>query len=747
MTTYPYNSKGSLINEVILTVPLLQFKKIIITAKKDDKQYSIQFTNKAILVHSKINYMLKGALARAIRNTNQIIPTNALRIETTSFSNINEGNQQFLIKGLVLIPCETKNISLYFTDEYGLKSKEIPWNYIGKKISNEIIWSSFSFTFRFDTSQVGGCIVAKYRDIQPAFLCLDIANLNVTRGKYSAGGYKLFASSNYLPYQNKARAQRYLYSQNTKIDYENAPLFSIVTPLYNTPITFLEALIQSVLNQSYNKWELLLVNSSAENEVLTNYLNTITDPRIKIINLKKNYGIAKNTNFGILQAEGGFICFLDHDDVLEPDALIRYWTFLHKYPEAKILYCDEDILKESGEYDYPHFKSDFSIDLLRVHNYITHFLVVRSDLAKDNLLNSDFDGAQDYDFILRLSEKTNDIYHIPEVLYHWRASDSSTAKSSNNKQYAIQAGKKALENHLERCGLPAQVSNGIAPFFYDVCYTIKGNPLISIIIPNKDHVDILDKCLTSIQKKTTYRNYEIIIVENNSANKSTFDYYQKAERQWSNVHVIYWNKEFNYSKINNFGAKAAQGEYLLLLNNDTEVITPNWIEGMLGYCQRKDVGAVGAKLLYPDDTIQHAGIKIYECITPKESGGPVHIFSHLDKTNQGYMRRAAIPQNVTAVTAACLMTKKSTYDKIGGLDEQFSVAYNDVDYCLKIRSLNELVVFNPNVVLYHYESLSRGLDNEESGLRNYARFLSEQGILRQKWSIVLAQPDPYHRFG
>lgn len=748
VTAYPYNSKGSLINEVILTVPLLQFKKISISAKKNGEQYSIRFTNKTILAQSKLNYALNGTLARAIRNTSQTTPVNAIKIEPTSFSKIRETNpEQYLIKGIISIPQKTENLSLYFTDEHGLNPQDIPWVYIGEKTSNEILWSTFSFVFRFDVNRTGGCIVAENFNAQTAFLCLDESNLHITWGKYSTEGYSITSPANYFAFQSNAREQRRLFKQNVQICYEIAPLFSIITPLYNTPSSFLEEMLQSVFAQSYKKWELILINASPENEELTKKLNAITDSRVRIITLEKNYGIAENTNRGINQAEGDFICFFDHDDVLEPETLLRYWTFLHKHPDAEVLYCDEDILKESGEYDYPHFKPDFSIDLLRVHNYITHFLVVKAGLAKNNLLDSTYDGAQDYDFILRISEITDKIYHIPEVLYHWRASDTSTAKNSDNKKYAIEAGRHALEQHLKRCDLPADVSAGVAPFFYNVRYKIEKNPLVSIIIPNKDHVKTLNKCITSIQEKTTYSNCEIIIVENNSTEDATFKYYQEIEKKWDNVHIIFWPYQFNYSKINNFGAKSAGGDYLILLNNDTEVITPNWIENMLGYCQRSEVGVVGAKLLYPDNTVQHAGIKICECITPAESGGPVHIFSQIDKNEPGYMRRASIPQNVTAVTAACLMTKKSIFQDLGGLDEEFTVAYNDVDYCLRVQALGKSIVFNPDAELYHHESLSRGLDNEETGLKNYARFLSEQGLLRKKWSKVLALPDPYHRFG
>jgi len=745
-TIFIYETHGSDITDVIVSVPLLEFKHIVISAKIGAERFEKKFSKRSITLQSKINYALKPVKALDIREFYLENYSNNISIQP-SCMNIDPNNQsQFLIRGRLVVPGKQENIELFFSDITGQKKNSIDFSFSHQSTKRGIACSVYSFSSRLVLKPNGGCIIAKSQSGRTGFFTLNPINFDPIYNHLSTRGYSLAKPGVYDLFQKKQKNLRKVYASTTNIAYDSAPLFSIVVPLFETPALFFQEMISSVLIQSYQKWELILVNASPSNATLKKLIDQIDDNRVKTISLNKNLGIANNTNAGVARAQGDFIFFLDHDDTIEPDALLRYWSYLQTYPNSDILYCDEDFLTEAHTYINPHFKPDFSIDLLRVHNYITHFLAVRSSLLDKDPLDPAYNGAQDYDLVLRLSEKTKHFTHIPEVLYHWRMSDQSTAKNANNKSYAIDAGKSALKAHLKRCGLPARVLDDEAACFYRVEYQIKNTPLVSIIIPNKDQVATLDRCLTSIQNKTTYENYEILIIENNSEQEATFAYYKKAEEKWSNLSVVYWANEFNYSAINNFGASVSKGKYLVLLNNDTEVISSNWIESLLGYCQRDDVGVVGAKLLYPDNSVQHAGIQIKKPKTALDSINPIHIFQQLDRDDPGYMRRAVIPQNVLAVTGACLMTKRSLYNDLSGLDEHLSVAYNDIDYCLKVHDSGLNIVFNPHALLYHHESISRGIDDETSSV-NYTRFLSEQGILQAKWSKVLATDDPYHRFG
>ena len=519
------------------------------------------------------------------------------------------------------------------------------------------------------------------------------------------------------------------------------PKFSVIVPLYKTPLPFFHDMVESVYAQLYRNWELILVNASPEDAGLAEALAALDDDRIRVIPLEENKGIAANTNEGIKAASGDFIVFFDHDDTLDPFALYKYAKAINDDASIDALYCDEDFLNEAGEYVAPHFKSDFNLDLLRCHNYITHLLAVRAAYAKDLMLRSAFDGAQDYDFLLRLVERTQKIFHVQDVLYHWRISDTSTAKSAGNKGYADDAGRRALQEHLDRCGLDATAETTEAACFYHVTYRVVDEPLVSIIIPNKDNRDVLRRCIDSVEENSAYRNFEIVVVENNSVEPKTFEYYETLQGQYPNVRVITWDGPFNYSAINNYALPSTSGDYLLFLNNDTEVIEPRWMDAMLGVCQREDVGVVGAKLLFPDDTVQHAGVMMIKCQSVNDVAGPIHVFSHLDRDDPGYMRRASLVQDLSAVTAACMMTKRSVFEELNGFDEDFEVAFNDVDYCLRVRETNRLVVYTPDVLLYHYESVSRGA---ETLPQNAERFMREQGKLRTRWSSYYANGDPYH---
>ena len=522
--------------------------------------------------------------------------------------------------------------------------------------------------------------------------------------------------------------------------WKGAPRVSIVVPLYCTNETFLREMIGSVQAQSYENWELCLADGSPKEEAVR--LEAVVrecageDTRICYRRLEKNLGIAGNTNEALKMADGDFVVLTDHDDLLSPEALYQCAKAVQKEPQTDVIYSDEDKVDMSGKKFFePHFKSDYNIDLLCTMNYICHLFVVRKDvMERAGLFESCYDGAQDHDFILRCTEKAEHIVHIPKVLYHWRCHAQSTSENPESKLYAFENGCKAVKAHYDRIGIPAEVEQG--PFYgmYRTHYLWKEQPLVSILIPNKDHVADLKKCMDSIEEKSTYRNFEFIIVENNSTEEETFAYYKEIEKR-DNVRVLYYKEEFNYSRINNFGAKEANGEYVLLLNNDTEMIEPDSIKEMLDVCMRPDVGIVGAKLIFEDNTIQHAGVII------GFGGVAGHAFIGQDRDDNGYFSRIISVQDLSAVTAACLMVRRSVFDEVEGLNEEFKVAFNDIDFCLKVRKAGYLVVYNPYAQFYHYESKSRG---QEDSADKVARFQQETGLFGERWGELLENGDPYY---
>ena len=540
---------------------------------------------------------------------------------------------------------------------------------------------------------------------------------------------------NYIK-KHLASAEELAKQKNKKFNY--MPKISIVVPAYKTPEKFLRQMVDSVREQSYANWELCIADGGVDDTQVKTVMEAYMalDSRIKYKKLSDNLGIAGNTNAALELATGDFIGLLDHDDILAKSALYEVVEALNEDRETDVVYTDEDkVSMDLKTHFSPHFKPDFNLDLLRSNNYICHFFVVRSSVVeKAGIFRSEYDGSQDFDFIFRCVENARKIKHLPRILYHWRMHENSTAENPESKMYCFDAGKRAIEAHLERQGIKGSVSMTEHLGYYKVNYPVKGKPLVSIIIPNKDNQDSLKLCIDSIEKKSTYDNYEIIIVENNSTSEEIFEYYRDIEKK-DNIRVVYWKDIFNYSAINNFGVKYAKGEYLILLNNDTEIITENWIELMLGQCQRKEVGIVGVKLYYPDDTIQHAGVII------GMGGVAGHIYTGSPKENVGYFARAILQQDLSAVTAACLMVKKSVYDEVGGLNETLKVAFNDVDFCLSVREKGYLIVFEPQAELYHYESKSRG---QEDSPEKIARFESEVEYMQEHWPYVLKHGDPYY---
>ena len=550
--------------------------------------------------------------------------------------------------------------------------------------------------------------------------------------------------------------------------------FSILVPLYNTPREFLTAMLDSVVAQTYKNWELCLAdgsdiggsigsdiggsigsdiggaigsggNHSYVGEICREYQKADREKnggqgRIIYQKLEKNEGISGNTNRCLALATGEYIGLFDHDDILHPSVLYEYAKAINEQG-ADYIYCDETTFKNNdiNKMLTMHFKPDYAVDNLRANNYICHFSVFHRHLLDGSeLFRTKYDGSQDHDMILRLTDKAKKVVHVPKLMYYWRSHAGSVASGIQAKTYAVDAAKGAVADHLRKHGYTHFKITSTRAFetIFKISYQIIGNPKISIVIANKDHEPDLRRCISSIMEKSTYDNYEIIIVENNSETPEIKKYYEELKED-ERIKIVTYEGSFNYSAVNNLGVKAAEGEYILLLNNDTQVITVNWMEELLMYAQREDVGAVGAKLYYGDKTIQHAGVVLG--LGAHRTAGHSHYMQH--RENLGYMGRLCYAQNVSAVTGACLLVSKELFEKAGGLDESFAISLNDVDFCIKLREMGYLNVFTPFAELYHYESVSRGLDDQGE---KAARYNEESARFREKWKEVLEKGDPYY---
>ena len=519
------------------------------------------------------------------------------------------------------------------------------------------------------------------------------------------------------------------------------PTVSIVVPVFNTPAKFFKEMLQSVQKQTYRRWQLVLVDASDETHPAASELaRTAAKQDSRVVYRKiENGGIAANTTAGFALAAGEYLTLLDHDDVLYPNALFECVQTIQN-TGADFVYSDEIVLSENlkalGGY---HFKPDFAPDYLRGCNYITHLAVFSRSLLEEAGAAEypEFDGAQDHELILRLTEKARRIEHIKKVLYIWRGHAGSTAAGMEAKPYALAAGERAINAQLKRLGLPGQAAaiDG-APGAYRLRYELTGSPLVSVLIPNKDHAEDLQRCLSSLYAKAGYDNFEVLVIENNSTDPATFTYYDTLPDAFPRCRVVRYEGAFNFSAVNNFGAQFAAGEHLLLLNNDIEVLSEGFLRELLSYSQRPDVGAVGAKLYYPDDTIQHAGVLM------GINGSAGHSHKSYPRKAVGDLYRLITTQNYMAVTGACLMTKTALYREAGGLDEeQFAVAYNDVDYCLKLWEKGLLNVYTPCAEAYHYESKSRGLDTLSENAKRYER---EKANFYAKYQRYIDNYDPYY---
>jgi GT2 family glycosyltransferase len=518
---------------------------------------------------------------------------------------------------------------------------------------------------------------------------------------------------------------------------QHPPQISIVVPVYNVEARWLEAAVASVRRQFYPYWELCIADDAstrADTRAMLDALAKDADRRIKIVRLKQNSGIAAASNAALKLAHGDYVGLLDHDDELTRDALLEMARrIVADGPD--LLYSDEDKLDESGRHVEPHFKPDYNEEYFYSNNYICHFAVIRrAVLSRIGGFRSGFDGAQDYDLLLRAAEHAHAIAHIPLVLYHWRRIPGSTAADSAAKPHTSEAGRRALAESLARRGIAARVEPGPYPNTYHVRRTIQSEPLVSILVPFRDKPELLETCVLSILKKTRYRNFELLGIDNNSAEKATHALMRALQRRDARIRFVTYKGAFNYSAINNYAARQARGEHLLFLNNDTEIIAPEWIEAMLEHSQRPEVGVVGAKLLYPDHRIQHAGV----IIGMGGVAGHAHLF--LAGDHPGYFARAQLMQDLSAITFACAMTRREVFDSVGGLNEHdLTIAFNDIDYCLRVREAGYRIVYTPLAALVHHESKSRGFeDNPEK----QARFGREVAYMQQRHHAILQSGDP-----
>ena len=563
--------------------------------------------------------------------------------------------------------------------------------------------------------------------------------------------YKIFCSRKKKMFEKEEEQNYRLWIENNepnekelekqrKINFDYNPKISIVVPMYNTPKKYFRELVESINNQTYSNWELCLADGSEEKK---DYIDGIIDnnEKIKYKFLNSNKGISENSNEALKLATGEFIALLDHDDLIPAFALYEIVKCINENPDVEFIFSDEDkIMEDKGNRMGPHFKSDYAHDTLLSYNYICHFSIFKKELI-DRIggFNKEFDGSQDYDIILRATENAKKIVHIPKILYHWRINPASVAMSSTAKPYAYVAAKKAIKAHLDRIGEDAEITDSKILGLYRLDYKLKEKSKVSIIILNKDHKKDLRKCINSILK-TKYENYEIIIVENNSTQKDIFKYYKELEKN-EKIKVVYYKEkeEFNYSKLNNYGVKNSTGEYLLFLNNDIQIIYPSyekkdWLEMLLANCQRDDVGIVGAKLLYSNNTIQHSGVILNFC------GVAGHVYALENESEVGYFGRMMIQQNFSSVTGAFLMISKQDFEKIEGFDEKFPVAYNDIDLCIKILNIGKVISYNPYIMAYHYESKTRGYDVSEEKRK---RLEEDSKRIIQKWKNIFDKPDPY----
>jgi len=522
--------------------------------------------------------------------------------------------------------------------------------------------------------------------------------------------------------------------------FKQAPFFSIVMPVYNPPVAYFKEAIDSILHQSYENWELILSDDCSSDPEVKKVIESYQkrDPRIKAVFRTENGHISKASNSGLEVAEGDFIVLMDQDDLITADALYKVASVIEEYPDTDMVYTDEDKIDEDGHHSYPHFKPDWSPENLLSRNYLGHLTIFRTSIMKAiGGWRVGFEGSQDYDLVLRFTEQTNRIKHIPEVLYHWRVHEQSAASNEEAKPYAYIAAQKALTEALQRRNTPGTVDFLDGFRGYSIRLDIADpTKRVSIIIPTKDKADVLEVCLQSIFEKTTYTNYEVLVIDNNSEEKETFSLFDQYQKKYPETFRVKRTEEpFNFSFLMNLGRKNVSGEYLVLLNNDTEVIAEDWLEGLVEQAQREEMGVIGCKLLYPNNTIQHAGVIM------GLGGAAGHVFVGEHRDGPGYFNYINLLNNYSALTAACFMIRTAVFDEVNGFDEKYQIEYNDVDFCLRVLEAGYRNVYVPHVELYHHESISRGHPHlTKASLERHKR---ELGQLRKQWENYVER-DPHY---
>lgn len=747
-------------NEYVIAVPQFGMNiDISITSKQSgndsnpEDEVHFRINGKLAKWESRLNYRLNKKEAFSIRDIHFRQYDKKPEVEIFLAS---PGVDRCVIKGCITVPSvEVNSIVLWAIDKRG------------RRVSDKVILEQHALSIMYDTEVPGFtdfpfslsvpeknmdlCLVVEVPENHnlDTFLSLPADTYRKLRDTFIAYATCASADGKYPQWfdEHKACSAELLRQRN--VVFANGPKFSIIVPLFHTPVTMFCEMVESVLAQSYQNWELILVNSTPEDEALSDVVSNAAqgDSRIKVIELSRNLGITGNTNAGIAAATGDYVSFFDHDDLLEPDILFEYAQAVDFDPDIDLLYCDEDKMDEAGRQLMPFFKPDFSIDQLRNNNFVCHMLTVcRSLLEKIGRIEEGYDGAQDHHVTLRVIEEGGNVHHVPKILYHWRATEGSTALDASGKTYATEAGIRAIQGHLDRLGIDAVVEEYGRPFTYRIRYAIPDGMKISIVIPSHNEVSALRKCIGSIVEVTKYPLYEIVIVENNSSEKELFGYYKELEESGLPVKVVTRNGEsFNFSALVNYGVEESEGDVVVLLNNDTEVTDGNWLDVLGGLACREDVGAVGPTLYYPDGTYQHAGLAL-------TGVGVTQLFQHAakDAWYAHYMNFQDMTRNVIAVTGACMAVRKSVYEQVGGFDEGLAVAFNDVDFCLRLIEAGYVNVYTADTSLIHVESLSRKDDYATGfvhGSRQNAekreRFMTELMRLQKRWMKYYANGDPY----
>ncbi len=735
----------------VITAPVLNVMQLL-TARALDEQGN-ELVSAPLPIHplatrlqSSINTLRKNEAATSVRNIDAELSSLSLEVKTI----VADGDQ-------TLVTCAAEAFPVTFDTDgmqvvsYSLDGRVVTreWVDLGTHLRRDARYPSerrfsSSFSLRVPASLDALIVELRFPGVV-RFIELEPWRFAQLRDQWAQLATPADRDVRYEDwFLNKHRMRR-----NDRVLQELAvpnlalkPVFSIIVPLFKTPIDFFREMADSVLAQTYPHWELLLVNASPEDDALRQEVEAYCarDSRVRHVPLDGNYGITENTNAGIRAATGDFLSFFDHDDVLEPDILYWYAKGVNDYPTTDLIYCDEDHLQD-GHYIVPFLKPDWDPDLLCSENYVCHMLTVRKSVVDgfDELPDRRFDGSQDHNMTFLVGEQARNVYHVRRVLYHWRIHENSTAgKGVGQKSYALEAERLAVQGHLDRCGIRATaVMERRMPGRCEVVYSLNEYPLVSIVIPNKDASDVLDTCVSSILERTSWPLFEIVVVENNSTEPETFAYYERLRERDPRIRVVTSETGgvFNFSKVVNDGFAAARGEYLLMLNNDTEVIEADWLEHLMGPCMRDDIGAVGCKLLYANDSYQHVGVGL------GRGFGPFHLDVGLPDGTWGYYETDMLSHRASAVTGACLLTKRAVFDEVGGLDETLSVNYNDIDFCMKVQQAGYAVLLQLDTSLRHYESVTRSPSTSRANAIGFGR---EHGIFLGRWQRYVTLGEHYY---